>query len=104
MTECEKLRQAIADYQQRWASQGFGRAYGIEIYTPEALAEYAGGRDDGWAGVVHCLLEELGVLAICQQQPLGPGARPYREGLDGKEAVLQAALQFAQAQAQEVTP
>jgi hypothetical protein len=106
MKEADALNQAIAAYQARWTALGCGRCYSIENFTPEALREYAGGLPDGWAGVVHYLLTELGVLSICQQQPLGPGAKPYREGLDGKQVVLEAALRFAQAQVMQegVTP
>ena len=106
MQEADALNQAIATYQQRWTAQGWGRAYAIEAYAPEALRQYAGELPDGWAGVVHYLLTELGVLTICQNQPLGPGAAPYRAGLDGKQVVLEAALAFAQALAarEGVTP
>ncbi len=106
MQEADALISAIATYQQRWTAQGWGRAYAIEAYAPEALRQYAGELPDGWAGVVHYLQEELGVLDICLNQPLGPGARPYRAGLDGKKEVLEAALAFARVLAarEGVTP
>jgi hypothetical protein len=106
MKEADALNQAIAAYQARWTAQGWGRAYTIEAYTPESLREYAGELPDGWAGVVTKMIEELRWMDIYMNQPLGPGAKPYREGLDGKQVVLEAALRFAQAQVMQegVTP
>jgi hypothetical protein len=106
MKEADALNQAIADYQARWTAQGWGRCYSIENFTPEALREYAGELPDGWAGVVTKMIEELRWMDIYMSQPLGPGAKPYREGLDGKQVVLEAALRFAQAQVVQegVTP